>query len=222
MLILGIDTATKWTCAAVSGNGKVLAHLERMLGKRQSELLPELVDEALKISGKKISGVDLICTAAGPGYYTGIRAGIAYAAALSKALNKKIVQVSTLKTFVYDLTETDGICVPLLKARGDAVYAAIYKTESGKKDTLLEPCCIDVSELAVRLEKMPEAVLVGADVSLYAPLDALGCKKINREYAPDGQIALIGERCADKAAEPETVRGNYLREPDIGPSKQAN
>ena len=222
MLILGIDTATKWTCTAVSENGRVLAHLERMLGKRQSELLPALVDEVLKISGKKISDVDLVCTAAGPGYYTGIRAGIAYAAALSKALGKKIVPVSTLETFVYDLTETDGICVPLLKARGDAAYAAIYKTENGKKETLLEPCCIDASELAARLEKMPEAVLAGADVSLYAPLAALGCEKINREYAPDGQIALIGGHCADKAAEPETVRGSYLREPDIGPSKRAD
>lgn len=219
MIILGIDTTTKWTCAAVSENGRVLAHTEQMLGKKQSEALPEVVDSVLKAADKTLCGTDYICTATGPGYYTGIRTGIAYAAALAKAAGKKVIQVSTLETLAFDFFDKAGFCVPVLKARGESVYSAIYKVEKGETKIILKPCCIETSELANKIKELPEAILIGADVSLYEDLLSLPNSKTEREYAPDGLIALIAERYIESAAAPEKVRGNYLREPDIGPSK---
>ncbi len=219
MVILGIDTTTKWTCTAVSENGCVLAHSEQMLGKKQSEALPEAVDIVMNAAGKTLCEIDFICTATGPGYYTGIRAGIAYAAALAKAASKRVIQVSTLETLAFDFCKNDGIYAPLLKARGDAVYAAVYKAENGNVSSLLEPCFMAAVDFAHKLNELPEAVLIGSDVCLYEDLAALSNAKAEREYAPDGAIALVGEKYADTAVLPEEVRGNYLREPDIGPSK---
>jgi len=219
MLILGIDTTTKYTEVAVSENGKLLAHKEAELGRTQSDLLPQFVDEVLQQAGKILAEIDYICTANGPGYYTGIRTGIAYAAALAKALGKKVITVSTLETFVYDLSAQDGIYVPVIKARYDSVYAAVYKAEKGSLTQLFAPAYIAVSELAGSLKDMPQALLVGRDATQYEELTALPNKLIERDFAPDGQIALIGEKYADTAVLPEAVRGNYLREPDIGATR---
>ncbi len=219
MIILGIDTTTKWTCAAVSENGQVIAHAEQMLGKKQSEALPEVVDNVLRAADKTLCGINYICTATGPGYYTGIRTGTAYAAALAKAAGKRVIQVSTLETLAFDFCKNDGIYAPMLKARGDAVYAAVYRTENGNTMVLIEPCFIEAADLALQLNELSAAVLIGSDVHLYEQLTALANVKAEREYAPDGVIALIGEKYVQAAVSPEEVRGNYLREPDIGPSK---
>ena len=219
MIILGIDTTTKWTCAAVSKDGRVLAHAEQLLGKKQSETLPAVVDDVLNAAGITLSEADFICTAAGPGYYTGIRTGIAYAAALAKAADKKVIQVSTLETLVFDFFDKDGIYAPVLKARSDAVYAAVYKTEKNCTEALLKPCFIEAEEFVNKISKLPNVILVGADAANYTELAALENVKIERECAPDGLIALIGEKYVQTAVQPEEVRGNYLREPDIGPAK---
>lgn len=219
MLTIGIDTTTKYTCIALSKNGNLLAHKEAELGRAQSDLLAKFVADILTECKTNLSEIDMITVANGPGYYTGIRTGIAYAAALAKAIDKKNVTACTLETFIFDQRINNAVYIPVLKARYDSVYAAAYKAEKGILSEIFAPVYIHASELAEKIKAMPDAVLVGADIERYTELSELPNKIIKREFAPDGQIALIGEKYADCAVSPEAVRGNYLREPDIGATR---
>ncbi len=68
----------------------MLSEISLELGRQQSSRLPLLVEDMLSDLSIKISELDLVAAANGPGYYTGIRTGIAYSAALAKALGIRI------------------------------------------------------------------------------------------------------------------------------------
>ena len=86
MITLAVDCSGRWTSVGLASGGAVLAEHSAMLGRKQSEALPLIAEEVLKRAGVGLSDIELIAVAAGPGSYTGIRAGIAYGAALAEAL----------------------------------------------------------------------------------------------------------------------------------------
>ncbi|MBQ7569551.1 MAG: tRNA (adenosine(37)-N6)-threonylcarbamoyltransferase complex dimerization subunit type 1 TsaB, partial [Synergistaceae bacterium] len=90
--ILAIDCSLRLTCAALSGGGSFAMDL----GRAQAAELPVKVEELLKNSGVSFSDINYIALANGPGYFTGIRVGAAYAAGLAFALGIKIIPVNSL------------------------------------------------------------------------------------------------------------------------------
>lgn len=91
--ILAIDCSLRLTCSALSGGGSFALDL----GRAQAAELPVKVEELLKNSGLSFSDINYIALANGPGYFTGIRVGAAYAAGLAFALGIKIIPVSSLE-----------------------------------------------------------------------------------------------------------------------------
>ncbi len=96
MLILGIDTATAVTTVAVSRAGQTLAAAEHTDPRRHAEVLPRLVRRALSESDVAAHEVDLIAVGVGPGPFTGLRVGVAFARAAAHALAIPVVGVVTL------------------------------------------------------------------------------------------------------------------------------
>ena len=91
--ILAIDCSLRLTCAALSGGGSFALDL----GRAQAAELPVKVEELLKNSGLSFSDINYIALANGPGYFTGIRVGAAYAAGLAFALGINIIPVNSLE-----------------------------------------------------------------------------------------------------------------------------
>lgn len=218
MLVLGIDCSTRWTNAGLSRDGEVLSEINLELGRAQSSELPLLVESILSDAEIKMSELDLIAVANGPGYYTGIRTGVAYAAALAKALRIKAVPLSTLELFVYDLKRLGEPLAPVIKAKRDHVYAAVYSPHKTSLTPVRPPCFVSAAAFADMLKQYPEAVLVGNDAANYPELLSLPNKRELRASGCGGQAALMGEFYQDSAVNPEFLRGNYLRKPDIGPN----
>ena len=77
MIALGIDCSTKLTNVGLSQDGVVLQEVNLELGRQQSAKLPVLIEQVLNESGVRFADLDLIAAACGPGYYTGIRTGVA-------------------------------------------------------------------------------------------------------------------------------------------------
>lgn len=217
MIVLGIDCSTKWTNVGVSSGGEVLAEFNLELGRAQSSRLPLLVKEALAAAKTEIGKLGLIAVTNGPGYYTGIRTGVAYAAALSCALGIKVVPLTTTELFVFDLRHWGRSLAPVIRARQDSVYAALYSSDTVSLNTLLPPSFIRAADFAETLGQMPDALIVGADAANYPELDCLPNQRDARYSGFGGQAALMGELYSDCAVNPVSLRGNYLRKPDIGP-----
>lgn len=218
MLVLGIDCSTKWTNVGVSDSGAALAEINLELGRAQSSELPLLVDRVLSEAGADMRGLGLIAVANGPGYYTGIRTGVAYAAALARSLGIKVVPLSTTELFVFDLRYLGKPLAPIIKARRDSVYAALYSSDTISLDTLVPPSFISAADFAETLRQYPDAILTGADAANYPELACLPNEINDRASSSGRQAALMGWLYRKNAVSPGELRGNYLRKPDIGPN----
>lgn len=218
MLVLGIDCSTKWTNVGVADGGEVLAEINLELGRAQSAELPLLVGKALSEAGAELRGLGLIAAANGPGYYTGIRAGVAYAAALARSLGIKVVPLSTLELFVFDLRHSGRPLAPVIKARSGSVYAALYAPGAESLNTIVPPSFVGAAAFAETLRQYPDALIAGADALNYPELAGLPNEINARASGSGGQAALMGWLYRENALNPAALRGNYLRNPDIGPN----
>lgn len=218
MAVLGIDCSTKYSNIGVAESNMILGETSLELGRRQSAELPVMVSQLLEETGTPLSGITLIAAACGPGYYTGIRTGIAYAAALARALGKRIVPLDTTELFVYDLSGCGQPLAPVMKARRSSVYCALYKPCGDFLKEIIRPQFCEAAQFAQELRDYPDAILVGDDVKLFDVFLELPNKAQAKTSTSGGQAALMGEKYADRAIEPQFVRGNYIREPDIGPT----
>ncbi|MCD8163056.1 MAG: tRNA (adenosine(37)-N6)-threonylcarbamoyltransferase complex dimerization subunit type 1 TsaB [Synergistaceae bacterium] len=216
MKILGINCAGRWTNAGLAINGNIIGERNLELGRRQSEELPLLTADLLDEAGMALSDLELIAVGTGPGYYTGIRAGIAYGAALAEALLLPVVPLSSLEIFIWDLKERYDCLVPVFKAKRTHCYAAVYDSRKGA--AAVSPAFVSEEALLGTLKKYPDAVIVSPEIAQYGGLRESGCQVIERESASGGACAQMGWIYAAKAVSPREVRAQYLREPDIGPT----
>ncbi|MCF0247613.1 MAG: tRNA (adenosine(37)-N6)-threonylcarbamoyltransferase complex dimerization subunit type 1 TsaB, partial [Synergistes sp.] len=205
MNTLGIDCAGRYTNVGIAADGKIIAERCERLGRRQSEELPLLTESVLEEAGLKLSELDLIAVGAGPGYYTGIRAGIAYGAALAEALGLSVAVLSSLEIYINDLKGNAEYVAPVYRARPSRFYAAIYGSNSGK--FLLPPTFIRADDFIDTLKHYEGAVIVSPDFAEYPALKNCGFAVIERESARGGETALLGERYAHTAVSPLEVRG---------------
>ncbi|WP_294191827.1 tRNA (adenosine(37)-N6)-threonylcarbamoyltransferase complex dimerization subunit type 1 TsaB [uncultured Cloacibacillus sp.] len=212
MAVLGINCAGRWTNVGVADGGAILAETNRELARRQSELLPSITEETLAAAGVALGDISLVALGTGPGYYTGIRAGIAYGAALARALGVKAVPLSSLELFVWDMRDEYELLAPVFRARTSHSYAALYESRGGALNEVIAPCVIRVSAHAEKLAAYTYPAIVSP------ALAQCGCAVVPRESASGGACAVMGGGRAALAVAPELIRGTYLRAPDIGPT----
>lgn len=217
MITLGIDCSTKVTTLGIARDDMVIAEFAEELGRSQSSKLPLLVDNLLREASLSLRDIDIIAAGTGPGYYTGIRSGVAYAAALAQALSLKVVPLSTLEIFVSDLCEKERFLAPVLRARKSSFYCALYSSDGKNLSAVIDPAYMKSAQFAEILSEYPEALIVGSDAELYDELKSLANRTIARLSGSGGQVALMGYKYRISAVSPECIRGVYLREPDIGP-----
>jgi tRNA threonylcarbamoyl adenosine modification protein YeaZ len=97
VLTLALDTATALTTVAVvSSSGDVLAESSHLDARRHAEALPRLVRDVLTASGTTPAELELIAVGVGPGPFTGLRVGVAFARATAHALGVPAVGAITL------------------------------------------------------------------------------------------------------------------------------
>ncbi len=218
MKVLGIDCTAKVTNIGIASDGKILSEISLELGRQQSSRLPLLVEEMLGSLSMDLSDLDLIAAANGPGYYTGIRTGIAYSAALAKALGIRILPVSSLEAFVHDLRPMGVLLAPVIKARQNCVYCALYLSDGSQLKPFVYPKFCPAAEFADFLGLYPDALIVGKDTVLFSEFSSLPNNVLPRAVGRPGQTALIGEYYKELSVTPDMIQGAYLREPDIGPT----
>lgn len=127
MKILGIDTSTPiGSVALIDGENLVAEHTLNIVQAHSSRLMPA-IDTVLKWGDITAAELDGCAVGTGPGSFTGIRIGIATIKSLCYALDKPIVGVSTLEAIAYNLRWNDGLICPILDARRNEVYGAIFR-----------------------------------------------------------------------------------------------
>lgn len=131
MNILAIET-TGATASVAIINEKEQIYEEVSTGTlNHLQFLMPMVEKVLEKSQLQINDLTAIAASEGPGSFTGIRIGVSSARALAQALQIKTISVPTLKTFLYNVPEYNGIFCPIFDARRGQVYGGAYQWKKG-------------------------------------------------------------------------------------------
>lgn len=165
MLILGMDTSGKTASVAVYDSEKkiFLADSSIYTSLTHSQVIMPLCKDVLEKAGKSMNDIDSIAVANGPGSYTGLRIGIASVKAMSFGTGCTVYGVSTLESLAYNNTAFQGIVCPVMKARGNLVYTAVYSFKNLVCECIMNEKIIDSDELAEFLSFNSEKVLLCGD-----------------------------------------------------------
>lgn len=101
MLILAVDTALNACSVAILRSGEVLLSRVEPMAKGQAERLAPMVQEVLAEARIAPSALDRIAVTRGPGAFTGLRIGLAFARGLGVALDRPCVGISTLEVLAH-------------------------------------------------------------------------------------------------------------------------
>jgi tRNA threonylcarbamoyl adenosine modification protein YeaZ len=117
--VLAIDTSTSRTCVAVIDGANILYSGFRDGATAHGPALPGLVQEALAVSD-----VDDVVVGMGPGPFTGLRVGIAFAQSFALAREIPVRGVCSLDAIAAQVADQDFIIT--VDARRKEVYWARY------------------------------------------------------------------------------------------------
>jgi tRNA threonylcarbamoyl adenosine modification protein YeaZ len=127
--ILAIDTATPAvTAAIVSLDGvEVLAGRVTIDARAHAEQLTPNVLGALADAGRSVNDLGAVVVGCGPGPFTGLRVGMASAAAYGHALGIPVYGVCSLDAIGIETAATSGEVLVVTDARRREVYWARYR-----------------------------------------------------------------------------------------------
>jgi tRNA threonylcarbamoyl adenosine modification protein YeaZ len=210
VLVLAVDTATPAVTAGVVSMDSdiadmvVLAQCVTVDAKAHGELLTPHILSALADAGRTLADVDAIVCGVGPGPFTGLRAGMATAAALGQALAKPVYPVCTLDALA---AVEDHPLLVASDARRKEVYWAAYDAAG----TRVEGPSVDKPATVVaRIPSLGVPRVAGNGATLYD----LGLPHTGQEHPTPLGLARVARQAVLGHATPGPFTPMYLRRPD--------
>ncbi|MDG4664057.1 tRNA (adenosine(37)-N6)-threonylcarbamoyltransferase complex dimerization subunit type 1 TsaB [Mycobacterium sp. 236(2023)] len=201
-LVLAVDTATPAVTAGVvrvDGDAvEVLAERVTVDARAHAEQLTPNIVGALADAEIAMDQLDAVVVGCGPGPFTGLRVGMATAAAFGHALGAPVHGVCSLDAIA---AGTDGEVLVVTDARRREVYWARYR-DGARVDGPAVNAAVDVPAGAAAVTGSPDHVAL-FDLPRLGPVYPTSA----------GLVAAV----ADWDAEPEPLVPLYLRRPDAKP-----
>lgn len=222
-IILGIDCCTRWTNLGLAVDGVILSEMNLNIGRQQASKLPELVEHMLTMQNIVLEDISAVALTVGPGYFTGVRVGIAYGCALAKGLEIPVIPLSTLEVMAYSASKFGITAVPLVWAGRGGVYAAAYCGEGdGLQKELIHPSFFEIDDIRGEISRLyneqdNNVCCLCDDVKRIAELfsETPGYPLVHC-IVSGGILAYLGTQYKAREVSPEQVRPLYLRDPDFG------
>lgn len=200
MNILAFDTASSSGAVAIMKDDTIIAHTQLNIGLTHSEQLLPTIHSLMEITGMKMSELDAVAITSGPGSFTGLRIGFSTAKGMALGLHKPLIPISTLDVLAQNGAGINGLVVPIMNARRNQVYTAIYHSNGAALERKSDYQAIGITELLDEIKNIPEATQVyftgdGVDAFYTVIIEALegtaifaeGCRK----YVCADMLALL-------------------------------
>jgi tRNA threonylcarbamoyl adenosine modification protein YeaZ len=205
VLVLAIDTSTPAVTAGVAtlaGTGvTVLAERVTLNPRAHGELVTPHLLEAAREAGVTLRELDVIVCGIGPGPFTGLRAGMATAAALGHGLGIGVHPVCSLDAIAVQAEPGEPFLV-VTDARRREVYWAEYDERGAR-----------TGGPHVHLPKdFGRRVAAGDGARLYA--DQLGVRAVEPYYPTSAGLVTAARQALLAGATPGPLTPLYLRRPD--------
>ena len=134
-IILNLDTSGDILTVCVSENGKIIGNFISKENRSHAEELTPAIEDVLIQAGLTHKSLHAIALVSGPGSYTGLRVGSAFAKASCLSLGCKLIAVTATKIQaliqLQNITEVnkDWIIVPVIDARRMEVWHQVFDYE---------------------------------------------------------------------------------------------
>lgn len=163
MKLLALDSTAKVASVALCEDGRLLGEYTINNGNTHSETLLPMVESMLKIFDLSIDDIDAFAVAAGPGSFTGVRIGVATVKGLAFGTDKPCFGISTLEALAKNPSVTKGLICPVMNARRNQVYTALFRANGEKLERLMPDSAIAIAELDQILAQYDEPVILCGD-----------------------------------------------------------
>lgn len=178
MKILGIDTSSKFLSIALSENKDIIREESHLLDRNHSSELVPRIKELLRKSAVPIGKIDAFVVGLGPGSFTGLRIGVSAIKGFGVALKKPCVGVPSIDSIACNVMAEDKEIVPIIDAKRQQVYAAIYRRKGGRVIRESGYLLLTIEKLMKKLNG--DVVFLGDGISLYK--DALSGIKQSADF----------------------------------------
>jgi tRNA threonylcarbamoyladenosine biosynthesis protein TsaB len=170
MRLLAVDTSTLTGAVALLEDGAVVAESRVNVAVTHGERLMAAIDSVLRAARWELGDVGAMAVALGPGSFTGLRIGLSTIKGLAFATGRAVAGVPTLDALAWMLPFCAYPVCPILDARKDEVYTALYRTLDGRLEVISPARAIAPATLAEELRRGPDGplVLLGDGVARFA------------------------------------------------------
>ncbi len=216
MKILALDSTAQVASVALCEDEHLLGEMTVNNGNTHSQTLLPMIEFLLDRFEMTPADIDLFAAAVGPGSFTGVRIGAATVKGLAFGSQKPCAAVSTLEALAYNLCDHNGLICPVMNARRQQVYTALFRAKDGVLERLMPDSAIAITELDQRLSAFDEPVrLCGDGYGVTIPLLQHSVIPTSERYRHQSaysvaQIALRmhrdGECCTDITLSPIYLR----------------
>ena len=205
MLLLAFETSAKAGSVALHDGTKLLGESYCNTGMTHSQTLMTMAEDLLKNCGHTPQDVTAVAVAAGPGSFTGVRIGVAAAKGFAWGLDIPCHGVSTLEAMALNLGVHSGYVLPVMDARREQVYTAMFHAVDGKLERKCQDRALAIADLYEEIKNLSEPIFLVGDGSIL-------CYNTLKEQVP--ALILPGEhRMHQRAA---GVALAALAQPDSG------
>ncbi len=204
MIVLAIDTCLAASSAAVIDGDRTLAGRTEPMLRGHQEALGGIVRETMAEAGVAFAQLDRIAVTVGPGSFTGLRVGLAFAKGLAMALNIPCIGVGTLDALAEG---RDGPRLAAIDAKKDQIYWRAFDVEGLGVPAV--QAAAEASQIAARLLDGRTPLLIGSGSTLllnHFP----GAEILDRPLADPAAVARLGAKADPAVALPTPL---YLRPP---------
>lgn len=206
MRVLVIDTALgACTVGLFDGDSRPGAVRSESMDRGHQERLGGMARDVMADGGE----IDRIGVTVGPGSFTGLRVGLAFAEGLGMALDRPVIGLSTLDALAASV-ETSGPMVAAIDARRGQVYARAF-VDGAAQDEGRALSIAEAADLIRTLSTQGRAVVVGSGAPVLSEA-APGLFETRPLPAPSAEALARLTRAAPVSS--GAARPVYLRAPD--------
>lgn len=220
MNLLAIDASGIAGSVAYYKDGKIVGEYYICDKLTHSQTIMPMLEEMKNLLGFELDEVDAVAVTAGPGSFTGLRIGVTTAKTLALALEVPIIGIPTLDVIAGGMAFAKHLICPLMDARRNQVYTALYKWEADGIKRLSDHLAIDLDQHLANLKERNEKIIFLGDG---APLFKTHIKEVLGDlavFAPSFVSLQHASVLADQASklfeegkveDPSTFVPMYLR-----------
>lgn len=165
MKILAFESSAKAASVALMENGVLLAEQFQNNGKTHSATLMPMAERILRDCELTAEDIDCVAVAIGPGSFTGVRIGVSAAKGFAWAGEKPCCPVSTLLGMASQMKQVKGIICPVMDARRNEVYNALFESEGENLTRITPDRAISIADLKKDLENQEKPIFLVGDGS---------------------------------------------------------